>query len=294
VHFGITMVPADFAVSPVRLGLLVEELGFESIWFGEHSHIPVRRATPFPSGTWVDRPGSSRGAGEVPDEFRHFHDCVVSLACIGAATQRLTLGMGTLVLPDHDPIALAKQISTLDQLCGGRVLVGVGAGWNLEEIANHGTDPRYRVSVMCERLEAMKAIWTHDEASYHGRFVNFDPIWQWPKPSQRPYPPVLLGGQGPTALERVVAHADGWLASGRHFDPVRLAEWAARLRELADRAGRAPVPVSYQDGPRTVSCIESCLGMGLERLIFRVPAAGEAEVRDSLEELVALVAPYRS
>jgi probable F420-dependent oxidoreductase len=288
------MIPADFAVSPVRLGQLVEEMGFESIWLGEHSHIPVSRRTPFPSSsTWVDRPGTQRPAGDVPEEFLHFHDCIVSLACIATATRTLKLGMGTLVLPDHDPIVMAKQISTLDQLSGGRAVVGVGAGWNLEEIANHGADPRYRVSIMCERIDAMKRIWTEDEASYHGRFVDFDPIWQWPKPLQRPHPPVLIGGQGTRALERVVAHADGWLASGRHFDPPRLAEWTARLQDLAAASGRPSPTVSYQDGPATAAAIEAGLEMGLERLIFRVPAADEGAVAARLQELVDLVGPYR-
>ncbi len=280
-HFGITMIPADYAVSPVRLAVLVEEHGFESLWLGEHSHIPVSRQSAYPSG------------GELPEEFWHFHDTVVSLAAAASVTRSLKLGMSTLVIPDHDPIVLAKQISSLDHFSAGRLLVGVGAGWNLEEIANHRVDPRYRVSIMCERVEAMKAIWTHDEAEYHGRFVDFDPIWQWPKPVQKPHPPILFGGQGPRVLERVLDLGDGWLVSGRHFDPDRVVEWSDRLQALAADRGRGPVPVSYQDGPADRAGIETCAAAGVERYNLRVPAADEATVTEALGRLADLVAPYR-
>ena len=281
VQFGITMIPADHAVSPVRLGTLVEEYGFESVWLGEHSHIPVSRQSAYPSG------------GELPDEFSRFHDPLISLAAMASVTTRIRLGMSTLVVPDHDPIVLAKQISSLDHFSAGRVMVGVGAGWNLEEIANHRVDPRYRVSIMVERVEAMKAIWTRDQAEYHGRFVDFDPIWQWPKPVQRPHPPILFGGQGPGVLERVLDHGTGWLVSGRHFDEHRVAEWFERLQDLAAERGRPPVPVSFQDGPANRSAIETGLATGLERYILRVPAADEATVAAALAAHRELVAPYQ-
>jgi probable F420-dependent oxidoreductase len=280
-HFGITMIPSDLAVSPVRLGMLVEEFGFESIWLGEHSHIPVSRDSAYPSG------------GALPDDFLRFHDTMISLAAIASVTSHIRLGMSTLVVPDHDPIVLAKQISSLDHFSHGRVIVGVGAGWNLEEIANHGVDPKYRVSIMCERVEAMKAIWTNEEASYHGRFVDFDPIWQWPKPVQRPYPPILFGGQGERVLERVLDHGTGWLVSGRHFDEHRVVEWDAKLQAMAADRGRGHVPVSFQDGPARADAIETCIATGLERYVLRVPAADEATVVAALEEHARLVAPYR-
>jgi probable F420-dependent oxidoreductase len=275
------MIPADYAVSPVRLGVLVETYGFDSIWLGEHSHIPVSRQSAYPSG------------GELPEEFSHFHDTMISLAAIASVTSRISLGMSTLVVPDHDPIVLAKQISSLDHISAGRVIVGVGAGWNLEEIANHGVDPRFRVGIMCERVLAMKAIWTNDEASFHGRFVDFDPIWQWPKPLQRPHPPILFGGQGPGVLQRVLDYGSGWLASGRHFDEERLAAWVSKLQHLAGERGQGPVPVSFQDAPATSQTIERCMDMGLERCNFRVPAADEGTVTAKLEEYVKLVEPYR-
>ena len=211
---------------------------------------------------------------------------------MAAVTRVIRLGMSTLVVPDHDPIVLAKQISSLDHFSSGRVMVGVGAGWNLEEIANHRVDPRFRVSIMCERVEAMKAIWTHDEAEYHGRFVDFDPIWQWPKPVQRPHPPILFGGQGPGVLDRVLDYGTGWLVSGRHFDEHRVAEWFGRLQDMAAARGRGPVPVSFQDGPADRSAIETCLATGLERYILRVPVGDEGTVEAALVAHRALVEPY--
>ena len=280
--FGITMIPADFAISPVRLAHLVENYGFESIWLGEHSHVPTSRQSLYPSG------------GELPEEFLHFHDPLISLAAIASVTTSLHLGTSTLVVPDHDPIMLAKQISSLDHLSSGRVMVGVGAGWNLEEIANHRVDPRYRVSIMCERVAAMKAIWTHDEAEYHGQFVDFDPIWQWPKPIQKPFPPIYFGGQGKGVLQRVVDNAAGWLVSGRHFDEHRVVQWFNRLQQIASDQGHDPVPVSYQDGPANRGAIETCLIAGVERYILRVPAADEATVAAALASHRALIEPFNS
>jgi len=274
------MIPADYAVSPVRLGVLTEEYGFESLWLGEHSHIPTSRKSAYPSGR------------ELPREFFHFHDPLVSLAAVASVTTTLRLGTSTLVVPDHDPIVLAKQISSLDHLSSGRVMVGVGAGWNLEEIANHRVDPRFRVGILCERVEAMKSIWTNDEAEFHGMFVDFDPIWQWPKPVQRPHPPVLFGGQGPKVLQRVLDHGTGWLVSGRHFDAAGVVEWSGRLQALATERGQGAVPVSYQDGPAERSSIEACLAAGVERYILRVPAADESVVTETLAAHRALVEPY--
>jgi probable F420-dependent oxidoreductase len=202
--------------------------------------------------------------------------------------------MSTLVIPDHDPIILAKQISSLDHVSSGRVIVGVGAGWNLEEIANHGVDPRYRVSIMCERVAAMKAIWTNNEAEYHSRFVDFDPIWQWPKPIQKPHPPILFGGQGERVLQRVLDYGTGWLVSGRHFDEHGVAEWFDRLQRLAADQGHEPVPVSYQDGPASRDAIEKCLATGVERYILRVPAKDEATVAAALASHRALIDPFVS
>ena len=267
-HFGITMIPTDLAVSPVRLGVLVEEFGFESIWLGEHSHIPVSRDSAYPSG------------GALPDDFLRFHDTMISLAAIASVTSHIRLGMSTLVVPDHDPIVLAKQISSLDHFSHGRVIVGVGAGWNLEEIANHGVDPKYRVSIMCERVEAMKAIWTNEEASYHGRFVDFDRIWSWPKPAQAPHPPVLVGGNGPTVLDRAEAFGDAWFPNFARGNVLE------RIPEARERG----IPVLVMSVPADAKALEQLREAGVRRAVRWLPSAGLSRVEAELERFEAAVA----
>jgi probable F420-dependent oxidoreductase len=198
-RFGIAMFPADYAVDPVTLGRLVEERGFESLFFPEHTHIPTSRESPWPGGD------------ELPRQYSHTYDPFVALASVAAATERLLLATGICLVVERDPIITAKEVASVDRLSGGRFLFGVGAGWNLEEMANHGTDPNRRFAIMSERMEAMKAIWTRDEAEYHGTHVDFDPIWCWPKPLQEPHPPVIVGGSGPKVLDRVLAFGDEWM-----------------------------------------------------------------------------------
>ena len=281
-NFGITMFPTDRALSPIRLGSLVEEMGFESLFLPEHSHVPVDRSSAFPSG------------GELPDDFYRFHDPLECLSAVAAVTTRLVLGTSTLVLPDHDPILLAKRVATLDHLSGGRVVLGVGAGWNLQEIANHGRDPAHRFGVFRELVEALKVIWTEEVASYSGRWIQVAPLRQWPKPLQVPHPPILIGGSGPTAEERVVRLGDGWIASGRHVDGELLATRVARLRRLADESGRGRVQVTLQQGTPTPAAIEAYAAIGLDRVTLRVDPGDEAEVTRQLERLAALVEPFRA
>src|SRR3954451_11502997 len=188
-QFGLAMFPADYAIQPVELGRLAEERGFESLWFPEHTHIPVSRETPYPAG------------GDLPPEYWHTHDPFVALAAVAATTERLRVGPGICLIVERDPITTAKEVASLDRISNGRFLFGIGAGWNREEMANHGTDPDRRFGLMRERVEAMKAIWTQGEASYHGEQVRFDRIWSWPKPAQHPHPPVLIGGNGPRVLD---------------------------------------------------------------------------------------------
>jgi probable F420-dependent oxidoreductase len=276
------MFPTDRAILPTRLGPLVEEAGFESLFLPEHSHVPVDRSSPYPTG------------GEPPDDFYRFHDPLDSLAAIAAVTSRLRLGTGTLVLPDHDPIMLAKRVATLDHLSNGRVILGVGAGWNLQEIANHGVDPALRFTALRERVEAIKLIWTHEEASYRGTTVRFEPLRQWPKPVQQPHPPVFLGGAGARTARRVIRYGDGWLPSGRHLDGALLATRVRELQALAAESGRAPIPVSFHQGTPTAPAIEQYLGMGLVRVTFRVDPGDAGFVARQLEDLAALVAPYRT
>ncbi|MGH2927144.1 MAG: LLM class F420-dependent oxidoreductase, partial [Solirubrobacteraceae bacterium] len=248
--FGVTMFPTDHAIDPGDLGREVEARGFESLFFPEHSHIPVSRRSPWPGG------------GELPEEYKHTHDPFVALSAVAAVTARLRIGTGICLVVQRDPIATAKEVASLDFLSGGRFLFGIGAGWNREEMEDHGTDPRTRMALLEERVEAMKAIWTEDEASYHGRFVDFDPMWSWPKPVQRPHPPVLVGGSGPTVLERVLALGDEWMPI-RMTDPEELGREVAELQARADGAGRGTVPVTLFGASRDPSTLERLAELGV-------------------------------
>ena len=197
--YALSMFPTEYAIRIDDLARAAEERGFESLWVPEHTHIPVSRRTQFPGGT------------ELPKEYSHTLDPFVALGAAAAVTTKLKLGTAICLVVERDPIVLAKEVASLDLLSGGRFLFGVGVGWNVEEMENHGTNPKTRRTLMRERIEAMKAIWTQEQAQYHGRFVNFDPIWSYPKPVQKPYPPILMGGQGTKALQGVVDYCDGWM-----------------------------------------------------------------------------------
>src|ERR1700733_12857336 len=218
---GVAIFPTDYSVDPPALARLAEERGHESLFFPEHTHIPASRESRYPGG------------GELPVKYARTYDLFVALTAAAVSTTRLRIGSGICLVIERDPITTAKEVASVDYLSGGRLEFGVGAGWNREEMANHGTDPRQRMAVLHERVDAMKAIWTQDEASYHGTHVNFDRIWSWPKPAQRPHPPVLVGGNGPTVLDRVLRFGDAWMPNyGRSADLVKNAE---ELRSRAER-----------------------------------------------------------
>jgi probable F420-dependent oxidoreductase len=276
VIFGIAMFATDYAVDPVTLGRLVEERGFESLFLPEHTHIPVSRESPWPAG------------GDLPRDYWHTHDPFVALTAIAATTERLRIGTGICLIVERDPITTAKEVASLDFISGGRFEFGVGAGWNEEEMRNHGTDPSKRFSIMRERVEAMKAIWTEDEPEYHGRYVDFEPLWSWPKPVQAPHPPVVVGGIGPKALERVVAFGDEWMPN-RTRDPADLAPRIEELQRLAAEAGRDPIPVTVFGMSRTPERIEGFERAGVRRGLFILPSEDAAATEKRLDELVALV-----
>ena len=204
--------------------------GFDSLFVCEHTHIPVSRRTPFPGG------------GELPKRYSHTYDPFVALAFTAAATRTLLLGTGIALVPQRDPIVTAKSVASLDQLSGGRFVFGIGGGWNVEEMENHGTRYKSRFKILRERVLSMQALWTHDTAEFHGEFVTFDPVWLYPKPKQKPYPPILLGGESDHTLRRVVEFGNGWLPRGhREFEPDRAVD---RLRQAAEAGGlRSRVPV---------------------------------------------------
>jgi probable F420-dependent oxidoreductase len=273
VRYGIAMFPTDYGVEPGTLARMVEERGFESLFFPEHTHIPVDRTTPYPAG------------GELPPEYSHTYDPFVALAAGAAATERLLLATGICLVIERDPIITAKEVASLDRLSGGRFLFGVGAGWNREEMENHGTDPHRRFSLMRERVEAMKAIWTQDEASYHGEHVDFDAIWCWPKPIQEPHPPVLVGGNGPKVLHRVVAFGDEWMPNRA----TGLTERVAELGRLAAEAGRDPIPVTLSGARPDPALIERGERIGVHRCSFYITPSVAGETERQLDELASIL-----
>jgi probable F420-dependent oxidoreductase len=269
--FGVAYFPTADAVGPGELARLVEERGQESLFFAEHTHIPASRESPYPAGR------------ELPRKYSHTYDLFVALTAAAEATSRLRVGSGICLVVERDPITTAKEVASVDRLSGGRFEFGVGAGWNREEMANHGTDPRTRMRLMRERVEAMKAIWTQEEASYHGEFVDFDRIWSSPKPAQRPHPPVLVGGNGPTVLDRVLAFGDAWF-------PNYLREGVfERLPELRARAER-PVDFMLMSAPADAAVLDRLQEAGCRRAVWWLPSAGRGAIEGQLERWEAAIA----
>src|ERR1700734_349832 len=217
---GVAIFPAHDAIAPADVARLAEERGHESLFFPEHTHIPASRESPWPGGR------------ELPSKYVHTFDLFVAVTAAITVPSRLRVGSGICLLVERDPITTAKEVASVDYLSGGRFEFGIGAGWNREEMANHGTDPRKRMAILREWVEAMKAIWTQDEATYQGDHVAFERIWSWPKPAQRPHPPVIVGGNGPTVLDRVLSFGDAWMPN---YMPEGLVERAEELRARAER-----------------------------------------------------------
>lgn len=278
--FGLAIFPTEDTIRPADLARLAEEAGFESLFFPEHTHIPASRETPYPAG------------GELPPEYPRTYDPLIALTEAATVTERLRLATGLLLIIERDPIVTAKAVASLDVLSGGRVELGVGAGWNLEEMRNHGTDPERRFGIMRERVEAMKAIWTSDEASYSGRYVNFERIWSWPKPAQNPHPPVIVGGNGKTVYDRVLAFGDGWIPNYLG-DVEKLAARIERLQGLAAEAGRDPLQVTVYGSPRDPAAFDRFAEAGAKRCVFWLRTAASDEVRARLERCAETVAEYR-
>lgn len=270
-EFGIGYFPTHDAMSPGALARLIEERGHGSLVFAEHTHIPASRESPYPGG------------GELPRKYIHTYDLFVALTHAAAATSKLRIGSGICLVIQRDPILTAKEVASIDHLSGGRFDFGVGAGWNREEMANHGTDPRRRMRVMKERIEAMKVIWTEDEASYHGEFVNFDRVWSWPKPAQHPHPPVLVGGLGETVLDRVLDFGDAWFPN---YGPPDLLD---RVQELRARANR-PVWVEAMGVPADAAALAPLRDAGFRRVLHWIPSGNRSVVEAALERWESAIA----
>jgi probable F420-dependent oxidoreductase len=261
VKIGAWAVLTDQGIRPAALATALEERGFESCFLGEHSHVPVHRETPDLEG------------GEAVTRSL---DLFVSLSAMATVTARLRVGTAAALVVERDPIHLAKEVATLDLLSEGRVELGIGAGWIFEEMRNHGTDPSTRFTLLRERIEAMKAIWTNDEAEFHGKLVDFDPIHQWPKPVQRPHPPILLASAGPTAHKRVVQYADGWLPTPMPVDQLTTA--VAELQRLAEERGRPRPSVTATMLDPSPAELEQAERGGVDRVLIMLPDPAPAEV----------------
>jgi probable F420-dependent oxidoreductase len=273
---GLSLFATDYSIRPTRLAREAEARGFESLFFIEHTHIPASRRTVYPMG------------GDLPSIYWQSYDPFVALAQAAAVTERLRVATGICLVPEHNPIALAKRVATLDSLSGGRFLFGIGAGWNAEELENHGVAFEERWKVTRECVLAMKAIWTQKDAEFHGEFIDFDAVWSEPKPVQKPHPPVLIGASTRIALRRVVDYAEGWLPIAGTCDlDKRLAE----LQQLCDAAGRdrSEIDVTLFGAPSGKAELDALEKQGVNRVVVGLPTEGESEVLTRLDGLARLV-----
>lgn len=266
---GAMMFPTDYAINPVELAIALEERGFESVWLPEHSHIPVSRKTPFPGG------------GDLPQQYYDTLDPFVTLGAMAAVTKNLLLGTGICLIPQRDPIHLAKETASVDYLSGGRMMLGIGAGWNQDELENHGSDYDTRFKLMDDRMAAVQAIWAEEKAEYHGPFVDIDPIYCNPKPVQKPIP-VHVGGGWPYAAQRAVKYGQGWMPIGWFTDP---GEMLPRFRQLEAEAGRDPgsleVSMFGSQGP---DYYKQCADLGIDRIILDLPSEPSDNILPMLDD----------
>ena len=277
--FGAAIFFTDYSMAPVELARALEERGVGSLWAPEHSHIPLSRRTPFPQG------------GELPKKYYDVMDPFVTLAAAAAATTRLQVATGVCLVVQRDPIQTAKQVASLDQISGGRFLFGIGAGWNAEEMADHGTEFTSRFRVMQERVEAMKTIWTASKPEYHGEFVDFPPMMTWPKPVQKPHPPVIVGGAFPHGARRAIAFGDGWVPHARRPQYGDVLGLLPQFRKLAVEAGRDPatLPITIFGVAEDFELVARYRDAGVARVIFNLPAAKRDEVLPVLDRCAALM-----
>lgn len=278
--YGVALFFTDYSIGPVELGRALEERGFESLWAPEHSHIPVSRASPFPQG------------GDLPKKYYDVMDPFVTLSAAAAATTKLKVATGICLVIQRDPIQTAKSVASLDQISKGRFVFGIGAGWNAEEMADHGTTNfEGRFKLMEERVAAMRAIWTKTKAEYQGEYVNFAPMMTWPKPVQKPYPPVLVGGNFPHGAKRAIAYGDGWIphAARPEYGAADLTDKLPEFRAMAKAAGRDPatIPITAFNVSHDVDTLKKFRDAGVARGVFSIPSASREETLPLLDKLAA-------
>lgn len=267
VKFGISTFITDEGIAPGPLARAIEERGFDSLFIAEHTHIPLSRETPYPAG------------GELPRKYYRTLDPFVALTAAAVATQNLLLGTGVTLMIERDTITTAKEVASLDLLSAGRYIFGIGVGWNREEMANHGTDPRTRGRLLDEQIRAMIEIWTKDEAEFHGEYVDFDPIGLWPKPVQKPYPPIYVGGGSDRTFARTAEFGDAWLANG--LPPAKLESMLARFREAAGDG----IPVTVFNASGKTEDLVEYERLGVERVLLNLPTLPESETLSHLDGL---------
>jgi probable F420-dependent oxidoreductase len=273
---GVFYFPTDYGIDIRELARAAEERGFGSLLLPEHTHIPKSRRTPFPGG------------GELPKAYSHTHDPFVALSFAAAATTKILLGTGICLIPQRDPIVTAKCVASLDQLSNGRFLFGIGGGWNVDEMENHGARYETRFKLLRERILAMKALWTQQEAAFHGEMVNFDPVWLYPKPAQRPHPPILLGGSSDYSVKRVVEFCDGWLPIARPGFNAK--EAVARLRQAASAAGRdfSTLSISVFGAPADKTILDEYRELGIQHAFLAIPDLTRDEILGVLDKYTKL------
>jgi len=268
-EFGISTFVTDQSIRPAPLARAVEERGFDSLFVGEHTHIPVDTKSPYPAG------------GEIPGKYYRTLDPFVTLAVAASVTERILLGTAVVLISERDPIITAKEVASLDLISDGRAVLGVGVGWNLEEMANHGTDPRTRGRLVTERLKAIRALWADEQAEFHGEFVDFDPVFSWPKPVRKPHPPIYIGG-GAAGFDRIAEVGDGWLALPFH-------DVGPMLKQLREKAGW-DVPVTVLDIEHDPGKLTELAEVGVQRVLLELPTMPEAESLRELDRCAKLIA----
>jgi len=276
--FGVSIFPTDYSIQPVEIAKEAEARGFQSLFFPEHTHIPTNRNTPFPGG------------GELPKQYWHSHDPFVALGACAAVTSEIRLGTGICLIIERDPITTAKEIASLDMISNGRTIIGIGAGWNREEMENHGADFKNRWQIVKEKVEAMRAIWTNEEPEYHGKYVDFDPIWSYPKPIQDGGPPIWMGANSKWVFERIADYADGWMPIGGLGSGNM-----NRLKEALDSKNRKieDLTLALFGGPKDKAQIVGRIEQGFDEVIFSLPSEGPDQVLPLLDEYADIVKSVR-